>query len=40
MAVNCQSEDPLAEEQVTAASKEKVLDAVGEAASKLRVKLG
>ena len=34
------SEDPSAEEQVTAASKEKVLDAVGEAASKLRVKLG
>jgi hypothetical protein len=40
MAVNCQSEDPLAEEQVAAASKEKVLDAVGEGASKLREKLG
>jgi serine/threonine protein kinase/tetratricopeptide (TPR) repeat protein len=40
MAVNCQSGDPLAEEQVTAASKEKVLDALGEAASKLRTKLG
>ncbi len=39
-AVNCQSEDPLAEEQVTAASKEKVLDALGEAASKLRTELG
>ena len=35
-AVNCQSGDTLAEEQVTAASKEKVLDALGEAASKLR----
>ena len=32
-AVNCQSGDTLAEEQVTAASKEKVLDALGEAAS-------
>jgi len=39
-AVNCQSEDPLAEQQVTAASKEKVLDALGEAASKLRSELG
>jgi eukaryotic-like serine/threonine-protein kinase len=39
-AVNCQSGDPLAEEQVTAASKEKVLDALGEAASKLRAELG
>jgi len=38
--VNCQSGDPLAEEQVTAASKEKVLDALGEAASKLRTELG
>ncbi len=35
-AVNCQSGDTLAEEQVTAASKEKVLDALGEAASKMR----
>ena len=35
-AVNCQSGEALAEEQVTAASKEKVLDALGEAASKLR----
>jgi serine/threonine protein kinase/tetratricopeptide (TPR) repeat protein len=39
-AVNCQSGDPLAEEQLTAASKEKVLDALGEAASKLRTELG
>ncbi len=39
-AVNCQSGDPLAEEQVTAASKEKVLDTLGEAASKLRTELG
>ena len=39
-AVNCQSGDTLAEEQVTAESKEKVLDALGEAASKLRGELG
>ena len=39
-AVNCQSGDPLAEQQVTAASKEKVLDTLGEAASKLRTELG
>jgi tetratricopeptide (TPR) repeat protein len=39
-AVNCQSSDTLAEEQVTAASKEKVLDALGKAASKLRGELG
>ena len=39
-AVNCQSGDALAEEQVTAASKEKVLDALGKAASKLRTELG
>ncbi len=39
-AVNCQSGDRLAEEQVTAVSKEKVLDALGEAASKLRTELG
>ncbi len=39
-AVNCQSGEPLAEQQVTAASKEKVLDALGEAASKLRTELG
>ena len=39
-AVNCQSGDTLAEEQVTAASKEKVLDALGKAASQLRTELG
>jgi serine/threonine protein kinase/tetratricopeptide (TPR) repeat protein len=39
-AVNCQNGDMLAEEQVTATSKEKVLDVLGEAASKLRGKLG
>jgi eukaryotic-like serine/threonine-protein kinase len=38
-AVNCRSGDTLAQEQVTA-SKEKVLDALGEAASKLRTELG
>jgi serine/threonine protein kinase/tetratricopeptide (TPR) repeat protein len=38
--VNCQSGDTMAQEQVTAASKEKVLDALGEAASKLRGELG
>jgi DNA-binding winged helix-turn-helix (wHTH) protein/tetratricopeptide (TPR) repeat protein len=39
-AVNCQTGDTLAEKQVTAASKEKVLDALGQAASKLRGELG
>src|SRR5579872_2446749 len=39
-AVNCHNEDLLASEQVTAESKEKVLTAVGEAASKLRGELG
>ncbi len=39
-AVNCQSGDMLAQEQMTAASKEKVLDTLGEAASKLRGELG
>jgi len=39
-AVNCQSGNTLAEEQVTAASKEKVLDTLGEAATKLRGELG
>jgi eukaryotic-like serine/threonine-protein kinase len=39
-AVNCQSGDTLAQEQVTAASKEKVLDALGEAASRVRGELG
>jgi serine/threonine protein kinase/tetratricopeptide (TPR) repeat protein len=39
-AVNCQSGDMLAQEQSTAESKEKVLQALGEAASKLRGELG
>jgi eukaryotic-like serine/threonine-protein kinase len=39
-AVNCQSGDPLAQEQVTVASKEKVLDALGKMASHLRGELG
>jgi len=39
-AVNCQNGDTLAQEQVTAASKEKVLEALGEAASKLRSEMG
>ena len=39
-AVNCQSGDTLAQEQVTAADKEQVLDALGEVASKLRGELG
>ena len=39
-AVNCENGDALAEEQVTATSKEKVLDALGDAASKLRGELG
>jgi eukaryotic-like serine/threonine-protein kinase len=39
-AVNCQNGDTLAQEQVTAATKEKVLDALGKAASRLRGELG
>jgi len=39
-AVNCGSGDPLAQEQVTASAKERVLEAVGEGASKLRGELG
>jgi DNA-binding winged helix-turn-helix (wHTH) protein/tetratricopeptide (TPR) repeat protein len=39
-AMNCQSGGILAEEQMAAASKEKVLDALGLAASKLRGELG
>jgi serine/threonine protein kinase/tetratricopeptide (TPR) repeat protein len=39
-AVSCQSGNTLAEEQVTAQSKESVVDALGEAASKLRGELG
>jgi serine/threonine protein kinase/tetratricopeptide (TPR) repeat protein len=39
-AVNCQSGDTLAEDQMTAASKEKVLDSLGKASTKLRGELG
>ncbi len=39
-AVNCQSGDTLAQEQVTAPSKEKVLTALGNAATRMRSKLG
>jgi serine/threonine protein kinase/tetratricopeptide (TPR) repeat protein len=39
-AVNCTNGDTLAQEQTTASSKERVLDALGEAASKLRGELG
>jgi eukaryotic-like serine/threonine-protein kinase len=39
-AVNCRSGDTLAEEQLTAASKEKVLNALGGAATRLRGELG
>jgi serine/threonine protein kinase/tetratricopeptide (TPR) repeat protein len=39
-AVNCQSGDLLAQEQATAASREKVLNTLGAAASKLRGELG
>ena len=39
-AVNCQNGDTLAEEQVTAVSKEKVLNVLGREASKLRSELG
>src|SRR6202030_2635495 len=39
-AVNCQNGDTLTQEQMTAASKEKVLDTLGDAASKLRAELG
>ena len=38
--VNCQNGDTLAQEQASAASKEKVLDTLGVAASKLRGELG
>lgn len=38
--VNCQSGDLLAQQQATAASKEKVLDTLGDAASKLRSEMG
>jgi DNA-binding winged helix-turn-helix (wHTH) protein/tetratricopeptide (TPR) repeat protein len=39
-AVNCQNGDVLAQEQVTVVSKENVLNALGETASKLRGELG
>jgi serine/threonine protein kinase/Flp pilus assembly protein TadD len=39
-AVNCQSGDTLAQEQITVPAKEKVLDALGDAAAKLRHELG
>src|SRR4029077_11311674 len=39
-AVSCQSGDVLVQEQITASAKEKVLDALGEEASKLRGELG
>jgi serine/threonine protein kinase/tetratricopeptide (TPR) repeat protein len=39
-ALNCQNGDTLAQEQVTAASKERVLDVLGQAAGKLRGELG
>jgi DNA-binding winged helix-turn-helix (wHTH) protein/Tfp pilus assembly protein PilF len=39
-AVNCQSGDTLAEQQVTAASREKAVDALDQATSKLRRELG
>jgi tetratricopeptide (TPR) repeat protein len=38
--VNCQSGDVLAQEQVTANGKEKVLNSLGDAAAKLRTRLG
>ncbi len=39
-AINCQTGDKLAQEQVTVESKEKALNALGEATSKLRAELG
>ena len=39
-AVNCQNGDTLAQEQVTSPSKERVLDVLGTAVSKLRAELG
>jgi eukaryotic-like serine/threonine-protein kinase len=39
-AVSCQGGEPLAEEQITATGKEKVLYAVGKAAANLRTELG
>jgi len=39
-AINCRTGDSVAQEQVTADGKEKVLDALGRASSELRTKLG
>jgi hypothetical protein len=39
-AVNCQTGDTLAEQQVTAGAKEKVLNALGDAVARLRSQLG
>ena len=39
-AANCQTDDTLAQQQVTAPAKEKVLSALGEATSRLRERLG
>jgi len=39
-AVNCRTGDPLAQEQATAVSKEKVLNVLGDLATKLRSELG
>ena len=39
-AVNCHSGDTLAQEQVTASSKEKILDVLGDTVSRLRSQLG
>jgi eukaryotic-like serine/threonine-protein kinase len=39
-AINCRSGDTLAQEQASAASKEKVLDTLGDAAARLRGELG
>ena len=38
--MNCESGDTLAQQQITAVAKEKVLDVLGEAAAKLRGELG
>ena len=38
--VNCRTDNSLAQEQVTAENKERVLKALGEAAAKLHSKLG
>lgn len=39
-AVNCQTDDMVAQEQITANGKERVLNALGETASRLRAELG